>query len=71
MIRWLYRYVFRGIGIVFIAGIVTILLLSAGFRGCSSKRAHDPSLKRSRAAKAARNRHYIKHREDHHVSEAS
>lgn len=27
MARWLYRYVFRGIGIVFLIGILTILFL--------------------------------------------
>jgi hypothetical protein len=28
MIAWLYRYVFRGIGILFLIGIVTILILA-------------------------------------------
>lgn len=27
MTRWLYRYVFRGIGIVFLIGILTLLFL--------------------------------------------
>jgi hypothetical protein len=28
MIRWLYVYIFRGIGIVMVIGMVTILLLA-------------------------------------------
>jgi hypothetical protein len=28
MIRWLYRYVFRGIGIVMLIGMITILVLA-------------------------------------------
>ena len=28
MIRWLYQYVFRGIGIVFVIGMITILLMA-------------------------------------------
>jgi len=28
MIQWLYRYVFRGIGIALIAGMITILFLA-------------------------------------------
>ena len=28
MIRWLYRYVFRGIGILFLIGVITILYLA-------------------------------------------
>ena len=29
MIRWIYRYVLRGIGILFLIGVLTILLLTA------------------------------------------
>jgi hypothetical protein len=28
MIRWLYRYIFRGLGIVFLIGMLTILILA-------------------------------------------
>ena len=28
MIQWLYRYVFRGIGILLVIGMITILLLA-------------------------------------------
>ena len=28
MIQWLYRYIFRGIGIVLIVGMITILILA-------------------------------------------
>ena len=28
MIQWLYRYVFRGIGILFAIGVITILFLA-------------------------------------------
>jgi len=28
MIRWLYHYVFRGIGIVIVIGMITILLMA-------------------------------------------
>jgi hypothetical protein len=38
MIHWLHRYIFRGIGILFVIGMITILLLAAGSRGCSAGR---------------------------------
>jgi len=28
MIQWLYRYVFRGIGVVLVIGMITILILA-------------------------------------------
>jgi hypothetical protein len=28
MIQWLYRYIFRGIGILFLIGMITILFLA-------------------------------------------
>ena len=28
MIQWLYRYIFRGLGIVFLIGMLTILILA-------------------------------------------
>ena len=28
MIHWLYRYIFRGIGIVFLIGVITLLYLT-------------------------------------------
>ena len=28
MIRWLYKYIFRGIGIVFVVGVLTMLYLA-------------------------------------------
>ena len=30
MIQWLYRYIFRGLGIVFLIGMLTILILAVG-----------------------------------------
>ncbi len=32
MLHWLYRYVFRGIGIAFLIGIITILILEIGYQ---------------------------------------
>ena len=32
MVHWLYRYVFRGIGIVFLIGMITILVLEIGYQ---------------------------------------
>ncbi len=31
MLRWLYRHLFRGVGILFLAGLLTILFLAASF----------------------------------------
>ena len=31
MIHWLYRYVFRGFGVVMLIGMITILILAAGY----------------------------------------
>jgi hypothetical protein len=28
MIQWLYRYVFRGIGVLFVVGMITFLILA-------------------------------------------
>ena len=36
--RWLYRHVFRGVGILFWIGLITILYLAANFL---SQRPHD------------------------------
>ena len=30
MVRWFYRYVFRGIGILIVIGMITILILAVG-----------------------------------------
>jgi hypothetical protein len=38
MIAWLYRYVFRGIGILFLIGIVTILILAISYQRERSER---------------------------------
>ena len=40
MIQWLYRYVFRGIGVVLIIGMITILILAINSQGHRS--AHGP-----------------------------
>ena len=32
MVRWLYRYVFRGIGITFLIGMITILILELNYQ---------------------------------------
>jgi len=32
MAHWLYRYVFRGIGIAFLIGMITILILEIGYQ---------------------------------------
>ena len=32
MIRWLHRYVFKGIGILFLAGMITLLYLAIHFQ---------------------------------------
>ncbi len=32
MFEWLYRYVFRGIGILFVIGLITILILTISFQ---------------------------------------
>jgi hypothetical protein len=31
MIHWLHRYVFRGLGVVMLIGMITALILAAGF----------------------------------------
>ena len=28
MIQWLYRYIFRGIGILFVIGMITVLIMA-------------------------------------------
>ena len=32
MIRWLYRYIFRGMGILMLIGMITLLILAIGHR---------------------------------------
>ena len=49
MIQWLYRYIFRGIGIALIAGMITILILAI-----SSQTHRSPHGKAVTAAGASR-----------------
>ncbi len=48
MFRWLYRYVLRGIGIVFVAGIITALLMAISSQW---ERAHRPRVAPARIAR--------------------
>jgi hypothetical protein len=45
MIRWLYRYVFRGIGILLAIGMITILFLALNSLNNRSGRPPIPSAK--------------------------
>jgi hypothetical protein len=51
MIRWLYRYVLRGIGIVFAVGMITALLLAIS---AQLQRAHRSPAGPSAPAQSAR-----------------
>lgn len=42
MIQWLYRYVFRGIGILFLIGMVTVLILMVNSTGLRPERKAAP-----------------------------
>ena len=46
MIRWLHRYIFRGFGLVFVIGMLTVLWLAV--------MSHNPSCRPRPAAPAAR-----------------
>jgi hypothetical protein len=48
MIRWLYRYIFRGLGILMLIGMITILILalSSGTRRASDSHVATPSATR-------------------------
>jgi hypothetical protein len=41
MIQWLYRYVFRGIGILFLIGMLTILFLAINSQIHKGERPHE------------------------------
>ena len=45
MIRWLYRYVFRGIGILLLIGMITILFLAIGSQQHRSAHQRVPAAK--------------------------
>jgi hypothetical protein len=40
MLQWLYRYVLRGIGVVWIIGMITVLILAVGSK---HHRPHEPA----------------------------
>lgn len=50
MIQWLYRYVFRGIGIAFAIGMITILYLAIQSQLSRSQHAAEHVIKAPRAA---------------------
>jgi hypothetical protein len=47
MIQWLYRYIFRGLGIVFLIGMLTILILAVSSQRERTTRPAPPSAGRT------------------------